>query len=338
MPGPPKPKAKALQRVDPFTGVMPAKTPNPKARRSAGRGAGTAPTAVPGLMNPVQRLHAEIARLHPDGMLNRPGVLSLEIGTAVLDQTWDPTSDRLLDRSIYELVLDTLKPTAKQRQRVLQLYNAAAGATQEDWNEREEQVKRRQAQVRTAQRMLNAMPGRSQSYLADLSTERQFMNHLRSLRTRSGLSLRAIADRMIEIDKRAARSSTTLHTILNRDTVPRDINVVQTLISALISALPDGEFGNIQHHQALEDHLVVWRKLIDVREGANQRPEVVQTIIDALTMLIDVAEHLHEPEAAGLHLALRAAELAGDGHTLDDIKGVYQLGRIGNRLKVPAAQ
>lgn len=286
---------------------------------------------------PVQRLHAEIARLHPGGTLDRPVVLALEIGDAVLEQTWNPESDRLLDRSIYELVLDTVRPTAKQRQRVMQLYNAATGATVEDWNEREEQAKRRQAQLRTAERMLKALPGRSQSYLAHLSTEQQFMNHLRSLKTRGGLSLRAVADRMAKLDPHAARSCTTLHSILSRDNVPGDTKLMRTLLGVLIAALPDGEFGKVQDHQALEDHMAAWRKLIDLRMGASQRPEVVQTIIDALTMFIEVAERHHEPEVAGLHLALRAAELAGDGHTLDDITGLYQLSRVG-QLKLPAAQ
>lgn len=288
---------------------------------------------------PVQRLHTEIARLHPGGKLDRPVVLSLEIGDAVLEQTWNPESDRLLDRSIYELVLDTVRPTAKQRQRVMQLYNAAAGTTVKEWNEREEQAKRRQAQLRTAERMLKALPGRSQSYLADLSTEHQFMNHLRSLRTRGGLSLRAVADRMAKLDPHAARSCTTLHAILKRDTIPGDTKLMQTLLGVLIAALPNGEFGKVQDHEALEDHMAAWRKLIDIREGANRRPEVVQTIIDALKVFIDVAERHYEPEVAGLHLALRAAELAGDGHTLEDITSLYQLqlGRIG-QLKMPAAQ
>jgi hypothetical protein len=294
---------------------------------------------------PVQRLHAEIARLHPSGKLEQPGLISLGIGKAVLDQAWNPRSDRLLDRSIYELVVDNMepKPTAKQRHRVMQLYNAAAGVTVKGWNEREEQAKRRQAQLRAAERMLKAIPLRDRSYLPSLSTEQQFMNHLRSLRTRGGLSLRAVADRMAELAKaerapHAARSATTLHAILKRDIVPGDTKLMQMLLGALIAALPDGQFGDVQDHQVLEDHLAAWRKLINIREGANQRPEVAQTIIDTLAMLKNLAERGHEPELAGLDLAIQAAELAADGHTIDRIQDMYADRVIERRLRFVTQQ
>lgn len=117
-----------------------------------------------------------------------------------------------------------------------------------------------------------------------MNTESEFMAHLRELRDRSGLSIRALA-------AATGQSRSTLADTLARNTLPSNENQMRVLLRALLRAVP-GEPG-------LDDHLAAWRHLIGRRHHRNGGCAP----LDRILLAIDIAEQRGGDEAPGLRRA-----------------------------------
>ncbi|MEU3621773.1 hypothetical protein BS329_28890 [Amycolatopsis coloradensis] len=117
-----------------------------------------------------------------------------------------------------------------------------------------------------------------------MNTEPEFMAHLRELRDRSGLSIRALA-------AATGHSRSTLADTLARKTLPSNENQMRVLLRALLRAVP-GEPG-------VDDYLAAWRHLIGRRHHRNGGCAP----LDRILLAIDVAEQRGGDEAPGLRKA-----------------------------------
>jgi hypothetical protein len=259
--------------------------------------------------DPVRRLHAEIAAVNPDNQSRLEEHLSERgISTAVISTAWDREFRTRLDWEVYEEALTVLKASDKQRHRVRQLFQVAAEAPMPSFGDRRRRREESVAAVRTAQRILNAVPVTDRSYLDAVTTEKLFMEHLNSLKVRSGLSLRLISRHMSKVDPQAARASSTLHALFQSDTVPGDVRTMRALLVVLIASLPMSEFGDNQEHQVLDDHLALWRSLINNRHRTRAQPPV-DPLRQLLGTLADATAKAEAEDAAEMVGLLAAQQL-----------------------------
>lgn len=117
-----------------------------------------------------------------------------------------------------------------------------------------------------------------------MNTESAFMAHLRELRDRSGLSIRALA-------AATGQSRSTVADTLARDTLPGNENQMRVLLRAMLRAVP-GESG-------LDEHLDGWRHLIGRRHHRNGG----YASLDRILLALAVAEQHGGADAPGLRKA-----------------------------------
>ncbi|HEX5116525.1 MAG TPA: hypothetical protein VFW65_15120 [Pseudonocardiaceae bacterium] len=94
----------------------------------------------------------------------------------------------------------------------------------------------------------------------DFRSEREFMDGLRELKARSGLSYRDIAARMVRTDARHAMARSTLAGLLGGKSLPRRPGQVAALVEVLAVELDEPD-QTLRYRQA-------WSRLVAARTGA----------------------------------------------------------------------
>jgi hypothetical protein len=109
--------------------------------------------------------------------------------------------------------------------------------------------------------------------VADIGTEREFMDALRLLKARSGLSYRDIAVRMSRVAPRQAMAKSTLATLFAQDTLPRRPGQLTAIVDVLAQELTESA-------DLAARYLAAWTRLMTARSaraggtaGASQRVE-----------------------------------------------------------------
>jgi hypothetical protein len=115
--------------------------------------------------------------------------------------------------------------------------------------------------------------GNEDAPVEDIRTEREFMDALRVLKARSGLSYRDIAIRMSRVAPRRAMAKSTLAALFAQDTLPRRPGQLTAIVGVLAGELTESA-------DVPARYLAAWTRLMTSRPAvpggtadASQRPE-----------------------------------------------------------------
>jgi hypothetical protein len=109
----------------------------------------------------------------------------------------------------------------------------------------------------------------SRDALKGIRTEREFMDALRALRVRSGLSYRDVAVRMSQVAPRHAMAKSTLAALFARDALPRRPGQLTAIVDVLTAELTEPA-------DVSADYLEAWTRLMTARvaqQGAPAGPQ-----------------------------------------------------------------
>jgi hypothetical protein len=93
-----------------------------------------------------------------------------------------------------------------------------------------------------------------------IGTEREFMDALRTLRVRSGLSYRDVALRMSRVAPRHALAKSTLAALFAQDTLPRRPGQLTAIVDVLTAELPEPADASARYLEA-------WTRLMTARSA-----------------------------------------------------------------------
>ncbi|WP_020421182.1 hypothetical protein [Amycolatopsis sp. ATCC 39116] len=200
----------------------------------------------------LPRLHSAIDMLikeKPEWWLDTAGIRNEgepareANGEPKVDPDWrfftaarDVRTPKLLAWQVYEGIVDALDCSSNQRQRIHAMYLAA----QKEEADRAAVTSGQRAEVAVT----TTKPKQDEAVLPPqvcaISSEAQFMDQLRALKARSGLSLRRLEQELRSEAPREARGRSALHALFEGTSIPDNTVFLKALLTVIFKRL--GEF------------------------------------------------------------------------------------------------